>query len=218
MILDNSPGQGDNRLMGLQQPESPFDRLWQEYSAVFRDFDDLTLGRWLSQTLGQFEGRVWRLSHPLVGAYRMAARIGFDRQIWQRRVATAPQAYTSSNCCSSPCLPLITRDVADQGLVCEHCGETLVPFDEIPEPVREPLGDWSRRYKPVHQVAHWEESRTKPSKQYEKHFDDAGDKATLLLAEAGKKLAPQLLDYYPAVFWEDHDECLEVAPEEIDLV
>ena len=28
--------------------------------------------RWLSQTLGQLAGKVWRLSHPLLGAYRLA--------------------------------------------------------------------------------------------------------------------------------------------------
>ena len=59
------------------EPESssPLDSLWQEYARVFRDWDDLTLGRWLAQTLGQLEGRAWRLSHPLVGAYRLAAKI-----------------------------------------------------------------------------------------------------------------------------------------------
>ena len=40
--------------------ESPTDRLWKEYSLAFRDFDDLTLARWLAQTLGQLQGRVWR--------------------------------------------------------------------------------------------------------------------------------------------------------------
>ena len=62
------------------EPESasPLDSLWQEYARVFRDWDDLTLGRWLAQTLGQLEGRAWRLSHPLVGAYRLAAKIGED--------------------------------------------------------------------------------------------------------------------------------------------
>ena len=48
-------------------PEMP-DRLWKEYSAVFEDFDDLTLARWLAQTLAQLKGRALRFSHPLVGA------------------------------------------------------------------------------------------------------------------------------------------------------
>jgi hypothetical protein len=26
---------------------------------------------------------------------------------------------------------------------------------------------------------------------------------------------PKLLDFYPAVIWEDQDECLEVRPEDI---
>ena len=62
------------------EPESPLDKLWKEYGRVFHDFDDLTLARWLAQTLGQLEGRAWRLSHPLLGAYRLAAQIAHDRQ------------------------------------------------------------------------------------------------------------------------------------------
>ena len=36
-------------------------------------------------------------------------------------------------------LPLLTRDVRESGLICQHCNETLVPFDEIPEPLRTTL-------------------------------------------------------------------------------
>jgi len=61
-------------------PESPLDLLWKEYSLIFREFDDLTLARWLAQTLGQLEGKAWRLSHPLLGAYRLAAELqGFKK-------------------------------------------------------------------------------------------------------------------------------------------
>jgi hypothetical protein len=216
MTLDNCRATAENRRMGMQ-PESGFDRLWQEYSAVFRDFDDLTLARWLAQTLGQFEGRVWRLSHPLVGSYRMAAQIGHDRQVWLRRLATAPHAYPESPCCHSPLLPLLSRDVREDGLLCEHCGETLVPFVEIPEVVREPLRLWAERYEPVHEVAHWDEARKKLCGNYDEAMEQAAKEAQHLLAEAGRDLAPQLLDFYPAILWEDHDECLEVPPEEIQL-
>jgi len=68
-------------------PESPLDKLWQEYGRVFHDFDDLTLARWLAQTLGQLKGRAWRLSHPLLGAYRLAAQIAHDRLTPKRLVA-----------------------------------------------------------------------------------------------------------------------------------
>jgi len=202
--------------MGME-PQSSFDRVWQEYSAVFRDFDDLRLARWLAQTLGQFEGRVWRLSHPLVGAYRMAAQIGHDRQVWLRRLATAPQAYAESPCCRSPWLPLLSRDVRDDGLLCEHCGETLLPFAEIPDAVREPLQRWAERYEPVHAVAHWDETHKQRSGNYQAAVEHAAKEAQQLLAEAGRELAPRLLDFYPAVLWEDHDECLDVAPEDIHL-
>src|SRR5215813_3982802 len=107
------------------ESESAFDRLWREYSLVFRDFDDLTLGRWLSQTLGQLEGKSWRLSHPLLGAYRLAAQLAHERQIWLKRLATPPAAYLESPCCRAPTLPLLTRDVCDAGLMCQHCNELL---------------------------------------------------------------------------------------------
>ena len=120
-------------------PDSRLDQLWKEYSLVFKDFDDLTLARWLAQTLGQIEGRVWRVSHPLLGAYRLAAQLAHQRQVWLKRLATPPAAYAESPCCRAPMLPLLTRDVRESGLICQHCAETLVPFDEIPEPLRTEL-------------------------------------------------------------------------------
>src|SRR5512140_3364973 len=128
------------------EPESPLDLLWREYGLVFRDFDDLTLARWMAQTLGQFEGKAWRLSHPLVGAYRLAAQWGHARQIWFKRLATPPTAYAESPCCRAPMLPLLTRDVHDAGLICQHCSETLVPFEEIPAELQRELGDWAAKY------------------------------------------------------------------------
>src|SRR5947208_9031082 len=104
-----------------ENPESPFDQLWKEYALIFKDFDDLRLGRWLAQTLGQLEGKSWRLSHPLLGAYRLAAQAGHERQIWLKRLATAPAAYPEAPCCRAPLLPLLTRDVKDAGLICQHC-------------------------------------------------------------------------------------------------
>ena len=85
-------------------PESIDDRLWKEYSAVFRDFDDLTLARWMAQTLGQLSGRTWRLSHPLLAAYRLAAHLGHERQIWFKRMATPPVSYRESPCCRAASL------------------------------------------------------------------------------------------------------------------
>ena len=34
-------------------------------------------------------------------------------------------------------------------------------------------------------------------------------------ALSGVQIAPKFLDFYPAVVWEDQDECLEVRPEDI---
>ncbi len=198
-------------------PESPLDVLWKEYSHVFRDFDDMTLARWLAQTLGQIEGKAWRLSHPLLGAYRLAAQLAHDRQIWFKRLATPPSAYAESPCCRAPLLPLLTRDVRDAGLICQHCSDTLVPFDEIPEAVQAELGKWSDLYAPVHAVSHWDDRQRKAAGNYDHAYEQAAKEAETLLARVGGQIAPQLLEFYPAVIWEDQDECLEVRPEDVLL-
>jgi hypothetical protein len=195
--------------------DSPLDSLWKEYGRAFQDWDDLTLARWLAQTLGQLEGRAWRLSHPLVGAYRLAAQLAHDRQVWFKRLATPPAAYTESPCCRAPFLPLLTRDVRESGLVCQHCSETLVPFDDIAAEARAGLEAWAKQYEPVHAVAHWDDHQRRRASNYDRAYENAAEEAERLLACAGRELAPKLLNHYPAVIWEDQDECLEVRPEDV---
>jgi hypothetical protein len=202
--------------MANEQP-TPLDRLWKDYAEVFRDFDDLTLARWMAQTLGQLRGRAWRLSHPLVGAYRLAAEVGADRGIWLKRLASTPSGYTEAPCCRAPLLPLFTRDISDSGLVCEHCGGTAVELADLDQTLREDVKTWAAQYAPVHQVAHWDEARRKRIPDYDAALDEAAEKAERLLADAMRGLVPRFLDAYPAIVWEDHDECLEVRPEDIEV-
>src|SRR5919109_3398195 len=164
------------------ESESPLDRLWSEYGEVFRDFDDLTLARWMAQTLGQLEGRAWRLSHPLLGAYRLAAQLAHDRQIWLKRLATPPAAYVEAPCCRAPLLPLLTRDVLDSGLVCQHCSATAVPFEEIAPDLQALVKAWAEEYGPVHAVAHWEDRQRKSAGNYEDACENAAKDAERLLA------------------------------------
>lgn len=199
----------------MAQADSPLDSLWSEYRNVFRGWDDLTLARWLAQTLGQFEGRAWRMSHPLMGAYRLAAQLAHDRQIWFKRLVTVPIAYTESPCCRAPMLPLLTRDVRESGLLCPHCDEPMLPLAELPEECRPSVQDWAEEYAPVHAVAHWDDRQRKASGDYERAFENAARDAEALLARGGSEVAGRLLEHYPAVVWEDQDECLEVRPEDV---
>lgn len=199
------------------ESNEPLDKLWKEYSLAFRDFDDLTLARWLAQTLGQLEGKAWRLSHPLLGAYRLASQIGHEHQIWHKRLATPPAAYPESPCCRAPLLPLLTRDVRESGLICQHCSETLVPFDEVPIEVRTDVEAWATEYEPIHAVAHWDDRQRKGAGNYDRAYENAALEAERLLARAGSDLALKLLNHYPTIVWEDHDECLEVRPEDISI-
>jgi hypothetical protein len=150
-----------------------------------------------------------------VGAYRLAAQLGHERAIWLKRLATPPAAYAESSCCRAPFLPLLTRDVRESGLICQHCNETLVPFDEIPAEQRAELDAWARQYEPVHAVAHWDDRQRKRGGNYDASFETAAQQAEKLLASAGKDLVPKLLNSYAAVVWEDQDECLEVRPEDV---
>ena len=212
--LDNSSSPRHPVSMAFES-DAPLDRLWQEYGRAFQEWDDLTLARWLAQTLGELEGKSWRLSHPLVGAYRLAAQLAHDRQIWFKRLATPPAAYTESACCRAPFLPLLTRDVRESGLICQHCNETLVPFEEIPAELRAELESWAREYEPVHSVAHWDDRQRRRAGNYDAAYENAAQQAEQLLARAGRDLAPKLLGFYAAAVWEDQDECLEVRPEDV---
>ncbi len=215
--LDNSASRDNTAKSMGTDADTPLDLLWREYSLGFRDFDDLSLARWLAQTLGQLAGRSWRLSHPLLGAYRLAAQLAHERQIWLQRLVALPPAYSESPCCRAPMLPLLTRDVSDSGLICQHCNETLVPFEDIPTAVRGDLEKWASKYAPVHAVAHWDDRQRKAAGDYDHAYERAAKQAEQLLARAGRELAPRLLDFYPAAVWEDQDECLEVRPEDVRL-
>src|SRR5262245_22212856 len=171
--------------------DSPVDLLWKEYGAVFRDFDDLTLARWMAQTLGQLEGRSWRLSHPLLGAYRLAAQLAHERQIWLKRLATPPGAYAESICCRAPMLPLFPREVLESGLVCQHCGDSAVPFEEMDAEIQSTLRQWAERYAPVHAVAHWDDAQRKRAGNYDAQYENAAEESEKLLAEAGKLILPK---------------------------
>jgi len=203
--------------MDPEHETSPLESLWREYGRGMRDWDDLTLARWLAQTLGQLAGRAWRFSHPLAVVYRLGAQIGHERSIWLKRLATPPAPYTESPCCRAPLLPLLTRDVRESGLVCLHCSETLIPFDEIPAEIRDEIEIWAQQYEPIHAVAHWDDRQRRRVGSYDSAFENAAQEAEKLLAHAGKDLAQKLLNFYAATIWEDQDECLEVRPEDVTL-
>ena len=194
---------------------SSTDRLWTEYSEVFKDLDDLTLGRWLSQTLGQLHGKVWRLSHPLISTYRLATQIASEREIWQKRVTAIPHRYHSTDCCASPILPLFSRDIAENGLMCEHCGGTAVAFSDLPSELKNPIKKWAKEYAALHEIAHWTDEKKKGITDYQSRVEVAAKRAEQMLNSSATNFMPRLLEFYPTIIWEDQDECLDVRPEDI---
>ena len=192
--------------------------LWQDYSALFQRFDDLALARWMAQSLGQLQGHLWRMSHPLVASYRLAAKVSLDRQIWHQRLVNVPPDFCLADCCRAPIVPMVTRDLLEKGLVCMHCGQEMVALDQIEDKMlTEKLSQWAEGYAPIHGVAHWGEERRKSQDQYEHAFEQAAQKSEAQLSYLGSTLAPLLLGYFPMVIWEDQDECLQVRPEDIQL-
>ena len=203
--------------MTEENDASRLDQLWQEYGRFLKDWDDLTLARWIAQTLAQLQGRGWRLSHPLVGMYRLAAGAAHRRGLRLSRLVSIPHEYPEANCCGAPLLPLVTRDAPQEGLICSHCNGRALEVDDLPEEVAGRLKEWADRYAPVHDVAHWEENRKKKADDYTAAYNRAADEAEHLLAELPEQILPLFLEHYPAVVWEDHDECLDVRADDVDL-
>ena len=88
-------------------------------------------------------------------------------------------------------------------------------FDELAAELRPAVQEWADAYKPVHAVAHWDDRQRKGVASYDQAFEEAARSAESLLGQAGSQLAPKFLDLFPAIVWEDQDECLEVRPEDI---
>ena len=91
---------------------------------------------------------------------------------------------------------------------------TLQP-DQRAEGLQADLKAWAAEYAPVHQVAHWDDQQRREVPNYNRAFEAAAQHAETLLSRAGGEFGPRLLELYPAVIWEDQDECLEVQPEDI---
>ena len=191
------------------------DPVWKEYGEVFRSLDDFTLARWMAQTLGQIRGRVMRVSHPLVVTYRLAADLARERNIWQMRLVDAPHGYYLSPCCSAPFLPRFHRDVIETGLLCEHCWETLVPLDCLPNSLETRSVEWCRLYHRVHAVAHWDSAKQQALDNYEKKRKEAVGRAISLMLKLKAQLLPRFVEHYPAILWDDQDECLGIEPDDI---
>jgi len=182
---------------------------------AMKSWDDLSLVRWLNQTLGQLYERGWRASHPLVVAYRLGSTVAHQRDLWNRRTFSFNDNYAPANCCGAPAIPFVTFEVSTHGIYCSCCGEVLVPLDELPGNMSLSFKDWGRAYDAIHQVAHWTDAERKHCGDYNKALDQACEKAVPLLARLGYELVPPLLARFPTLFWEDSDNCLDVIPEDI---
>lgn len=194
--------------------EEQLQKLWKEYAEPFVSFDDLTLGRWLSQTLAQLHGQSWRMSHPLVNSFRIAAHIAHERQIWLKHLVNTPANFPLADCCRAPLFPVFGREVMSSGLICIHCEDTTIAFDDLPKAPQKLISDWASEYGQIHDVAHWDEAQQARVIDYGLELEKARAKATVLLKAIPEKLLPGLLDHFPAVAWDDHDECLELTPED----
>ena len=85
----------------------------------------------------------------------------------------------------------------------------------LPADLQPAIQKWADEYQSIHAVAHWDDQQRQSVQDYDESYDDAAEQAEKLLATAGSQLLPRFLDFYPAIVWEDSDECLEVTPEDI---
>jgi hypothetical protein len=199
------------------EPTRGFD-LWQEHTRALKAWDDLSLSRWLNQTLGQLLDRCWRASHPLVVSYRLGATVAHQRDLWNRRTFSFNHNYHRATCCGAPAIPFVSFEAFSHGIYCSCCGEILATIEEMPPQLANNFRQWGMSYDMIHQVAHWTDEERRRSGDYDKALDQASERAAPLLAHLGYKFAPQLLGTYPVVFWEDCDNCLDVIPEDIHPV
>jgi hypothetical protein len=87
---------------------------------------------------------------------------------------------------------------------------------DIPKPLQRENRRMGRR---LCECARHRPLRRKPdahSGQLRRNVRKAATDAEKYLRTAALELLPQFLDYYPAILWEDQDECLEVEPKDID--
>jgi hypothetical protein len=193
---------------------SGFD-LWQEHARTLRSWDDLSLARWLNQTLGQLYEHCWRASHPLVVAYRLGATVANQRDLWNRRTFSLNTNYPSASCCGAPTIPFISFEVCSHGLYCSCCGDILLTVEDLSPSLAVSFRKWGSSYERLHQVAHWTDEERRRCGDYDKALDQAADQASPLLARLGYQLSPKALSIYPAIFWEDADNCLDIIPEDV---
>ncbi len=200
-------------LLSLDKEEG-FD-LWQEHTRAIKSWDDLSLARWLNQTLGQLYERCWRASHPLVVAYRLGATVAHQRDLWNRRTFSFNPHYQVAACCGAPAIPFVSFEVCTYGLYCSCCGVVLLTLEDVPTDLAIAFRQWGKEYEVVHQVAHWTDIERKKCGDYDKASDQAAEEAARFLAHLGYRLAPQMVGSFPTIFWEDADHCLDVIPEDI---
>jgi hypothetical protein len=88
-------------------------------------------------------------------------------------------------------------------------------FDDLPSMIRDKVEPWAEEYADYHAVAHYDEGQMRSAGNYDEAFEKAATQAEEQLAVLAREILPMFLDYYPAVIWEDQDECLEVEPKDI---
>ena len=146
----------------------------------------------------------WASSKAVPGGCRIrsSARIG-----WLPRSPTTARSGSSGSprrprvtrnrpCCRAPLLPLLTRDVRAEGLICQHCNEILVPFDELPAELRElAVSAWAQQYEPIHAVAHWDDRQRRRVSNYDEAFENAAKQAEQLLGVAGREVGAQAVEF-----------------------
>lgn len=199
-----------------EEDREALERLWEEYRLFFDGFDDPTLARFVAQLLGQMNGGIWRASHPLAGVLRLGAHTCHQRGLRIGRHARVPEGYGEAMCCGAPAMPLLTREVRERGFICPFCDGTVLGLDDVPEAARMVVRGWAQQYEELHEVAHWDERRREASGNYEEVFNRAAQRGAEMWVDLVEHILPTLVpEVFPAVIWEDHDECLDIRPEDL---
>ena len=198
--------------------DAPLDLLWKEYSLGFRDFDDLTLATLAGpnarpacrQDLAAFASAARRLPPGRAVGPRapdLAQAPGCD-PARLLRIALLPRADVAvadaRRARGGLDLPALQRDARPvRGNPRRACKAIWRTGPRVtPRSTRSPTGTIASAKPPA--------TTTTPTKPPPRKPNGCS-------REAGRQLAPRLLEFYPAAVWEDQDECLEVRPEDVRL-
>lgn len=190
-------------------------RWLKEYHNLLNNLSDSDLANYIERTYNIFKGQLVRHSHPLLQSYHMLVGVALDRNIAFYKSETCPK-------CGAPKLGFLAPGSGKDGIYCFHCAESIVPVSDLPETVKEDTVAWGMNYIKWSNVALWNPEQQKQAEEasgqpYGIIFERAQLRCKDFLREMAIRIAPEYLQFFPAIVWHDSDSGLYISPQDLLL-